>query len=375
MGVARVSTLSGGLVRAALAGIVPYEAGRPVEEVQRELGLERVAKLASNEGQFGPFPEALAAIEEALAGLNRYPDGAAYRLRSALAERHGVAFERVIHGAGVDAIVEYLSQALLDPGDEVVVGWPSFISYPLHALKLAAVPHRIPLCEHRLDLGAMLAAIGPRTKIVYIANPNNPTGTMNGRAELDAYFGEVPGHVLTVLDEAYFEYVEDADYPDGIEEYAKRGARVVVLRTFSKVYGLAGLRVGYGIGPPEIVAAVAKVRPAFDLNTLGQQAALASLVNEQELDRRRAANRAARAELTQILLRAGLDPVAPGVANFLCVDLGRDSEPFFRDLLAQGVIVRPLRGFGAPSAVRITAGTQEEHRLLDAALGRLAPLR
>jgi histidinol-phosphate aminotransferase len=373
--VARVSTLSGELVRAALAGIAPYEAGKPIEEVQRELGLERVAKLASNEGQFGPFPEALAAIADAAGGLNRYPDGAAWRLRSALAELHGVPLERVTHGAGVDAIIEHLSQALLDPGDEVVVGWPSFISYPLHALKLAAVPRRVALHEQRLDLAAMLAAIGPRTKIVYIANPNNPTGTMNTRAELDAYFGEVPGHVLTVLDEAYYDYVEHGDYPDGIEEYAKRGARVAVLRTFSKIYGLAGLRVGYGVAPPEIVAALAKVRPAFDLSTLGQEAALASLANREELERRRAANRASLAELTRILVRAGLDPVAPGSANFVCVELGRESEPFFRDLLREGVVVRPLAGFGAPTAVRITVGTQEEHRLLEAALDRLAPAR
>ncbi|MGZ4410564.1 MAG: histidinol-phosphate transaminase [Gaiellaceae bacterium] len=370
---ARLSPLPAEVVRAVLAGIAPYEAGKPIEEVQRELGLERVAKLASNEGQFGPFPAALRAIEEGAQGLNRYPDGAAYQLRSALAERHGVTLEEVTHGAGVDAVIEYLSQALLDPGDEIVVGWPSFVSYPLHALKLAAVPARVPLREQRLDLTAMLAAIGPRTKIVYIANPNNPTGTMNSRAELDAYFGEVPEHVLTVLDEAYFEYVEQEDYPDGIEEYAKQGARAVVLRTFSKVYGLAGLRVGYGIGPPEIVAAIAKVRPAFDLNALGQQAALASLSDEHELQRRRAVNRTGLARLSEILVRAGLRPVAEGVANFLCVDLGRDSEPAFQALLRRGVVVRPLRGFGAPTAIRITVGTEPEHLMLEAALADLGP--
>jgi histidinol-phosphate aminotransferase len=373
--VARVSAPPPRLIRAALDGIAPYEAGKPIEEVQRELGLERVAKLASNEGQFGPFPEAVAALAEAAAELNRYPDGAAWRLRTALAERHGVALEEIAHGAGVDAIIEQLSQALLDPGDEVVVGWPSFISYPLHALKMAAVPRYVPLHEHRLDLAAMLAAIGPRTKIVYIANPNNPTGTMNTRAELDSYFGAVPEHVLTVLDEAYFEYVDAPDYPNGIEEYAKRGAHVAVLRTFSKIYGLAGLRVGWGVAPREIVEGLAKVRPAFDLNTLAQQAALVSLASERELEERRRANRTQLAELSGILAGAGLEPVAAGVANFLCVDLGRDSEPFFRDLLGEGVVVRPLRGFGAPTAIRVTAGTPEEHRLLQAALDRLAPAR
>src|ERR671938_1264827 len=239
----------------AVRDIVPYEPGKPVEEVQRELGLERVVKLASNEGPYGPFPEALEAIARCAPELNRYPDGGAYRLRAALAERLDLRFEEVAPGAGSDGIVDCLSQATLEPGDEIVCGWPSFPSYVIDARKLGAVPKTVPLRDGRYDLDAMLDAVGPRTKIVYICLPNNPTGTTNTRAELDAYFERVPEHVLTVLDQAYFEYIDDPDYPDGIEEYFKTGRRVIVVRTFSKIYGLAGLRVGYGVGDAELVTA------------------------------------------------------------------------------------------------------------------------
>ena len=233
----------------AVNDLVPYEPGKPVEEVQRELGLERVVKLASNEGPYGPFPEAREAIERCAAVLNRYPDGCAYRLRAAFAERLDLRFEEVAPGAGSDGLVDCLSQAALEPGDEVVCGWPSFPSYVIDARKVGAVPKTVPLVGGRYDLEAMLDAVGPRTKIVYVCLPNNPTGTTNTRAELDAYFEQVPEHVLTVLDQAYYEYIDDPDYPDGIEGYLKQGRRVVVLRTFSKIYGLAGLRVGYALGP------------------------------------------------------------------------------------------------------------------------------
>ncbi len=264
-------------VTPAVAGLTPYEPGKPVEEVQRELGLDRVVKLASNEGPFPPFPAALEAMERAVGELNRYPDGGAYRLRAALAERNDVAFEEVAVGAGADGVIDCVSQAFLDSGDEVVCGWPSFPSYVIDAAKLGATPVRVPLSDGRYDLDAMLAAITPRTKVVYVCHPNNPTGTTNTRAELDAYFDRVPEHVLTVLDQAYLEYIDDPGYADGIEEYFRRGHRLLVVRTFSKIYGLAGLRVGWGVGGSSVVAAIAKVRRAFDLNTQAQVAAVASL--------------------------------------------------------------------------------------------------
>ena len=354
----------------AVNDLVPYEPGKPVEEVQRELGLERVVKLASNEGPYGPFPEALEAMARAASELNRYPDGGAYRLHGALAERHGVAFEEICVGAGADGCLDMLSQAVLDPGDEIVCGWPSFPSYVIDARKLGATPRTIPLKNGRYDLDAMLDAVGPRTKIVYVCHPNNPTGTTNTRAELDAYFERVPDHVLTVLDQAYFEYIDDPDYPDGIEAYLKQGRRVVVLRTFSKIYGLAGLRIGYALAPAPIVTAIGKVRRAFDMTTPAQEAALASLDSPGELERRRKANDQGRPELEAILRAHGLDPLGSAVANFLFTEVGEDSRPFFERLLREGVIVRPTHGFGAPGAIRVTVGTEEEHRLLAEALSR-----
>jgi histidinol-phosphate aminotransferase len=360
-----------GFVRPALAGLIPYEPGKPVEEVQRELGLERVVKLASNEGPLGPFPQALAAMERAAGELNRYPDGGAYRLRSALAERHGVRFEEIAVGSGADGMIDGLSQAILDPGDELVCGWPSFPSYVLYGLKLGADPVRVPLRDHRYDLDALLAAVTPRTKLVYICHPNNPTGTMNTRAELDAYFERVPEHVLTVLDQAYFEYIHDPDYPDAIEEYFKQGRRVVVLRTFSKIYGLAGVRVGYGVASADLVVELGKTRRAFDLTTPGQEAALASLDAADELARRRELNQQGRAELERLLRDAGYDAVPGSFGNFVYIDVGDDAQTLFDALLREGVIVRPLAGFGAPRAIRITVGTPDEHAFLAQALQRL----
>jgi histidinol-phosphate aminotransferase len=366
-----VGDLPAGLVRPALAGLIPYEPGKPVEEVQRELGLERVVKLASNEGPLGPFPQALAAMERAAGELNRYPDGGAYRLRTALAARHGVAFEEIAVGSGADGMIDGLSQAILDPGDEVVCGWPSFPSYVIYGLKLGAEPVRVPLRDHRYDLDALLDAVTPRTKLVYICHPNNPTGTMNTRAELDAYFERVPEHVLTVLDQAYFEYIDHPDYADGIEKYFKAGHRVIVLRTFSKIYGLAGVRVGYGVAAAELVAELGKTRRAFDLTTPAQEAALASLDVPEELTRRRELNAQGLAALERLLRDAGYDVVAGSFGNFVYLEVGDDAQTLFDALLRQGVIVRPLAGFGAPGAIRITVGTPDEHAFLAQALQRL----
>jgi histidinol-phosphate aminotransferase len=342
-----------------------------VEEVQRELGLDRVVKLASNEGQFGPFPEALEAIARGAPELNRYPDGGAYRLRTALAERHRVDFDNVAVAAGADAIVMYLSLAVLDPGDDIVCGWPSFPSYVLDAIKLGAEPKRVPLTHHRYDVDRILGEIGPRTKLVYLCNPNNPTGTMVSRAAVESYFARVPEHVLTILDEAYFEYVDEAEYPDGVEEHFKQGRLVLVLRTFSKIYGLAGLRVGYGIASPEVVAAINKVKNAFDINQTAQDAALASIGNDEEIARRRSLTATGREQLAEACSALGLTVAAPAVANFVYVEVGEDSGPVFEALLREGVIVRPLAPFGAPGAIRVTVGTEEENALFAAALERV----
>jgi len=370
----RLAEIANSFFRAPVRDLVPYEPGKPVDEVQRELGLDRVVKLASNEGPFGPFPAALEAIARSAPGLNRYPDGGAYRLRAALAELHDLRFEEVAVGAGSDGLVDGLSQIALDPGDGIVCGWPSFPSYAIDARKLGAVPRTIPLRDDRYDLEAMLDAITPRTKLVYVCHPNNPTGTMNTRAELDAYFDSVPDHVVTVLDQAYFEYIDDPDYPDGIAEYLEAGRRVVVLRTFSKIFGLAGVRVGYALASPAVVTALSKVRRAFDITTPAQEAALASLDNRHEVERRRLENAAQRPELERILREHGLEPAGPAVANFLYCDLGEDSRPLFEQLLREGVIVRPTHGFGGPTAIRVTVGTAEENAFLAEALDRIRTL-
>jgi histidinol-phosphate aminotransferase len=356
--------------RRAIADLVPYEPGKPVEEVQRELGLERVVKLASNEGPFPPFPAALAAMERAARELNRYPDGGAFALRTALAARHGVRFEEIVVGGGADGVIDLLSQATLDPGDEIVCGWPSFPSYVLDALKLGATPVKVPLRDHTYDLDALLAAITPRTKLVYVCHPNNPTGTGNRRAELLSFFDRIPEHVLVVLDQAYFEYIDDGDYADGVTELFARGRRVVVLRTFSKIYGLAGERVGYGVAPEDVVAATSKVRRAFDVTATAQAAAIASIGDEEELARRRAANGRGRAQLEQAIRAHGLEPAGPALGNFLYVDVG-DGRAVFEQLLREGVIVRPLAGFGAPEAIRVSVGTEEENGVFAAALGHV----
>jgi histidinol-phosphate aminotransferase len=359
--------------RRALDALVPYEPGKPVEEVQRELGLERVVKLASNEGPYGPFPAALEAIDRAARDLNRYPDSGAYRLRVAVAEKHGVPLENVALGSGADGVLMCLNLAVLEAGDEVVCGWPSFPSYVLNAIKLGAEAKCIPLADHRYDPDAILAAVTPRTKIVYLCNPNNPTGTMVTRAEVDTYFEHVPEHVLTVLDEAYFEYVEEPGYPDGID-YFKNGRRVLVLRTFSKIFGLAGLRVGYGIGSEDVVRTIGKVRNAFDINHIAQEAALASLGDAAELARRRRANAEGRAAVERVFADYGLVCAGPAVANFIYVEVGGDSREFSDRLLREGVIVRPLAPFGAAGAIRVTVGLPDENDFLASALERVCPL-
>ncbi|MFL5929427.1 MAG: histidinol-phosphate transaminase [Gaiellaceae bacterium] len=364
------SDVADGFFRPSVGGLTPYQPGKPVEDVQRELGLERVIKLASNEGPFGPFAAAQEAMARSAAELNRYPDGGAYRLHEALADRHGVAIDEVCVGAGADGCIDMLSQAVLDPGDAIACCWPSFPSYVIYARKQGADTELVPLVEHRYDLDALLDAVSPRTKLVYICHPNNPTGTMSTVDELDAYFERVPEHVLTVVDQAYFEYIDRPDYPDAVERYLKEGRRVVVLRTFSKIYGLAGLRVGYAVGPRSVCASLAKVRRPFDVTTPAQVAAVASMGDDAELARRRAVNSQGLVRLDALLREHGLDPV-PSVGNFLYVETGADANELFERLLREGVIVRPLAGFGSPTAIRISVGTQDEIDALADALVRV----
>ncbi len=362
------STTPSSQFRAAVDGLVPYSPGRPIELVRRELGLTGpVVKLASNEGQYGPFPAALEAIARAAAEGNRYPDGGAHALRAALAERHGLAFEQVVPGNGADAVLNYLALAMLEPGDEVAYCWPSFPVYPINAAKMGAVGVPAPLDGSAYDLDALAAAITPRTKIAFVTNPNNPTGGIVRRAALARFLDELPPHVLPVIDEAYTEYVDDPDYPDALQEHLLQGRRVLVLRTFSKIYGLAGLRVGWAAMPADVAAALTKVKNAFDLSQPAQDAAVASLGEERELARRRDETRAGRERLAAGLSELGLEPL-PAVANFVAVRVG-DGAAIASQLERRGVIVRPLGGFGDPASVRISVGLPDEIELALRELG------
>ena len=353
--------------RPAIADLKPYEPGKPAAAVRRELGLTRIVKLASNEGPFGPFPSALEAIARQAPELNRYPE-LGWDLTERLAARHGVDRSAIAIGNGADGLVGCVSTAYLDPGDEALMGWPSFVSYYLDAIKMGATPVTVPLADGAYDLEAMAARVGPRTKIAYVCNPNNPTGSMVGREALATFVDAVPDDVLVVVDEAYCDYITDPDYPDAITEHVGRLPNVAVLRTFSKIYGLAGLRVGYMVGPPEVVREVMKIRNAFDVSELAHVAALASLDDAAELQRRRDVNEQGRIALEATFEELGMHPF-PACANFLAVDVG-DGRALADALMREGVIVRPLDPFGAPECIRVTVGTPEENAVLTDVLAR-----
>jgi len=330
----------------------------------RAIGVELRAKLDSNEGQFGPLPAALEALQGPLSALNRYPDRS-QALADRLAARHGVGPERILIGNGVDAIIGHLTTAYLEAGDEVVLGWPSFVTYRLDVLRCGAVPVPTALAGSAYDLEAMAARIGPRTKLVFVCNPNNPTGGIVSRSEVARFLDRVPERVLVVFDEAYHEYVGDPGYPDAAAEHGER-PNVAVLRTFSKLFGLAGLRVGYMVASAPVVAAASRCRHWFDVSDLAHLAAAASLDDPGEVKRRRDATAEARAELTAILRAAGLEPLESH-GNFVYAVVG-DGAEYAGRLARKGVLVRSLEAFGAPEAIRVTVGTHTEHAALAAAL-------
>ena len=365
-------------MKSSLRGLRPYEPGLSVEALRRKIGGELpIVKLGSNEGPWGPLPGAVRAIADHVGGLNRYPDGAFFELRERIARMVGASREQVVLGNGADSLLINLSLALLESGDEVVFGWPSFITYPLSVRKVGAVPVEVSLDEHyRYDLDAMLAAVTERTRMVYVCNPNNPTGTYVDRARLTAFLDALPTRVLCVIDEAYHEYVTEPDYPDGIAEFVvgQHRSNVLVLRTMSKIYGLAGLRIGWGVGPASVVHALDTVRGPFEMNALANAAALASLEERALLDERVAATQAGRRDLERALTEVGLTPI-PGAANFLCVPLphGLTGRAVAEALERVGVIVRPLDAFGMPDGVRITVGTPEETAIAVDAIRRVLP--
>jgi histidinol-phosphate aminotransferase len=329
-----------------------------------------VASLGLNEGLTGPFPSALRAIAEAVPQLNRYPGRGSSELVDVLAALHGVSASQVIVTAGADSGIGYVAQAVLEQGDEVVVPWPSFPSFVRDPQKRDARPVTVPLRDNVVDLAAMRAAVTSQTRLLFIATPNNPTGLVTPRDELIAFVRELPDHVLPVIDEAYFDYLEPEGRLDCIAELVRPGDDALVLRTFSKLYGLAGLRVGYAVGSAAVVAAMRKVQRGYDVGALAQVAALASLDDADEVVRRRAANRDAVAALSSLLRDHGLEPLAGSVTNFVLVEVGTDADRLADALLEGGVAVQSGAPFGAPTALRIGAGSAAELELLDGALRR-----
>jgi histidinol-phosphate aminotransferase len=348
-----------------IAALSPYVPGKPIEELQRELGLERVIKLASNENPLGPSPKALAVLNEGAATLHRYPDGGAYRLREALADRWKVSSDHIIMGNGSDEILGLLARTFLAPGDEAVMADHTFVIYKMEVIAAHGKAVTVPLKQWRHDLHAMADAVTPRTRLLFVCNPNNPTGTMVSADEVDRLLARVPEHVIVVFDEAYFEYVRSSEFPDSMA-YVKQGRNAIVLRTFSKIYGLAGLRIGYGVTTPEITNFLNRVRPPFNANSLAQRAALAAMSDDEHVAKSRAVNEAGMEQVVNGLRALGLSPI-PSEANFVYVDVGQDGRKVFEALLRQGVIVRHIEG----RMVRVTIGQAEENQVFLTALARV----
>ncbi|MDA0978770.1 MAG: histidinol-phosphate transaminase [Proteobacteria bacterium] len=352
------------LAQPGITELSPYQPGKPIEELERELGISDIIKLASNENPLGPSPLVTRRLAEEMDELARYPDGSAYLLKHKLQEKLGIDPQRLTIGNGSNDVLELLARVFLSPGAASVVSEHSFVVYPLVTRALGADLVTVPAKNYGQDLEATLAAITPKTRLVFIANPNNPTGTWVGRAELVAFLEQVPASVIVVLDEAYFEYVEEPDYPNGlslIDQYDN----LVVTRTFSKAYGLAGLRIGYAVSHPQIADLMNRVRQPFNVNAMSLAAALVALDDDEYLQRAIALNTQGMKFLTEALDQMGIGYI-PSVGNFVTIDFGRDAMPIYQALLREGVIVRPIGVYNMPNHLRVTVGTPGENaRFID----------
>lgn len=352
-----------------LRNLVAYEPGKPIEDVARELGLHpsQIIKLASNENPLGPSPKALEAMHAMLERSHFYPDGGGYYLREAIAEKCALTRQNVILGCGSNEVIEFIGHAFLKPGDEIVTARHAFVVYKLMATLFGAQTREVPDPDFQHDLDAMADAIGPRTKEVFVANPNNPTGTLLSQEQIDRFMQKVPEHVIVVFDEAYYEFL---DNPPDTLRYVREGRNVVVLRTFSKIQGLANLRIGYGLAKPELIEALQKTRQPFNANGIAQAGALAGLLDDEHQLKTRQITHEGRTLLQGAFIRMGL-PFVPSHANFVLVRVG-DGKHVFQTLLKQGIIIRDMNAYGLPEWIRVSIGTAEQNRrFLEALPGAL----
>ena len=361
------------LAMLSVRGLHPYLPGKPIEELQRELGLSEIIKLASNENPLGASPLAAAAARDSISDVNLYPDDIGFSLRNALARRYGVSADKITLGSGSSDVIDMVARSFLGPGRNAVFSEFSFAMYPIYTQACgaeskvaAALTPGDPKMQYGHDLDAMAAAVDENTRVVFIANPNNPTGTWLNAEALELFLSQLPADIIVVLDEAYTEYVEEETYPNGLD-WLTRFPNLIVTRTFSKIYGLAGLRVGYGISSPELAAIINRVRHPFNVNSAALAAAEASLDDHDFIERSVVSNRQGMQQLAKGFLDLGLLTI-PSVANFICVELPEGAGQVYTALLKKGVIVRPLVNYRMPQHLRITIGSEDDNQLLLKAL-------
>ena len=350
--------------------IVPYEPGKPIEEVEREYGLSRVIKLASNENPLGPSRKAIRAVRRAIRKMSLYPDGGCYYLKERLAKELGVSTDQLVVGNGSNEIIEFLARGFVSPGAQVISSEKSFLVYPLITKTCGGEYVEVPMKNLRFDLKGILEAVNERTRLIFIANPNNPTGTYVTSEEVENFLAKVPRDVIVCFDEAYYDFVEAKDFPYALF-HAKAGKpNVMVLRTFSKSYGLAGLRIGYGIGNPELIGYLNKIRQPFNVNSLAQAAALAALDDTRFLWKTKQLISKERLYLYAKFKELDLEAV-PSQANFILVDVKQNGTEVFQALLKRGVIVRAMKAYGLPTHIRVSIGKHSENRIFIRELKRV----
>lgn len=357
------------MINRKILEITPYQPGKPIEELRRQLGLKKVIKLASNENPLGPSPRALSGVRKALCRINRYPEGSCFYLRQRLSKKLNVKPASIIFGNGSDEIIDIIIKAFCGPDDEVMTSGITFLEYKIITQQNGRKVKTIPLKDFKYDLQRIKKNISPKTKVIFIANPNNPTGTYVNRYEVDKFLDGLAGDIVVVFDEAYLEFVENKDFPLSLN-YFKDGKNVIILRTFSKIYGLAGLRIGYGIAREEFIRYMERARQPFNVNTLAQEAALAALDDTTFIRKAQRAVREGKKYLYSELDRLKIKYI-PSAANFILIDLRQDGLKIFNKLLKEGVIVRDMRQYGLKDFIRVTIGTEKENRKFVEALKKV----